>query len=545
MFSNKLALPLGIDGERQKGKDVRGENVQAILAVVNIIKTSLGPKGLDKMIVSNVGDVVTTNDGATILQKLHVEHPAAKVLVDLANSQDSAVGDGTTSVTILAGELLKNANELINQNIHPTNIIMGYRMACEKAIAVLKESLTLDTASVNNETLIQIAKTSMASKILGPYSEHFGKLTVDAISAVRTVTQGGEEKYPVNSVHILKQHGKSIGETKLIKGFALPLTRASQQMPSYVPNAKIALLDFDLRKSKLKMGIAVEVSDMSKLEDIRERETTLIRDRIQQIIDAGANVILTSKGIDDLCLKYLVEAGVLGVRRCDKRDLRKIAKLTGGKVVTDMSNLEGEESWDAEDLGVADSVELDNVADGELIYIHGGKTTKTVSVVLRGANEFVLDEMERALHDALCVVRRVLESKEVVVGGGSVEAALSIALERYATTIESREQLAIASFAQSLLIIPKTLAVNAAQDATELVARLRAYHNEAQLKQKTEYVRYGLDLEEGKIVDNAKMGVLEPALTKLKYLQFATEAAITILRIDEVIKKSQKQDPNA
>lgn len=494
------------------------------------------------MIVDDVGDVTITNDGATILKQLEIEHPAARLLVELANTQDKSVGDGTTSVTILAGELLKGANDLIKNSIHPTNVISGYRLACKNAIDYINNFLSIDSTSLGKDTLVKIAKTSMSSKILGSYSDFFGTMVVDAISKVKIVDSNGVEKYPIDSVNILKQHGKGLKESVLINGFALPNTRASQQMPKSVSNAKIALLDFDLRKSKLKMGISVEVTDVSKLEAIRERENTLIRDRIQMIIDAGANVILTTMGMDDLCQKYLVAHNILGVRRVDKKDMRRIAKVTGGKILSTLVDLEGNEHFDSADLGEAEEISEESLAGDELIYIKGGKTERSVSIILRGANEFILDETDRTLHDALCVVRRVLESKSIVAGGGAVEAALSIHLERFANTIESREQLAIAQFAQALLVIPKTLATNAACDATELVARLRAYHNESQTKGEKKYSQFGLDLINGEIVDNYERGVLEPALTKLKYLEFATEAAITIIRIDDHFVLAPKKE---
>lgn len=328
----------------------------------------------------------------------------------------------------------------------------------------------------------------------------------------------------------------------MLPGYALNVTRASQGMPKHVTKAKIAFLDIALNKQKMKMGVQVVITDPKQLAAVREREQTLIRDRIQMVLSAGANVVFTTKGIDDMCLKYFVEAGVIACRRVEKEDLKRIAKATGGSVITSFANLEGEESFEKTLIGEADEVVEERVGDSDLIYIKGMKSTKCCSIVLRGANDFLLDEMERTLHDALCAVKRVLESKHVVAGGGSVEAALSIFLEHFATTLESREQLAIAEFAEALLVIPKTLAVNAAHDATDLVAKLRVYHNEAQTKEdKKHYSRYGLDLIEGKVVDNVAAGVLEPAMTKLKILQFATEACTTILRIDDMIKLAKKQ----
>jgi len=537
---------LQIDGERTSGMDVRNENVHAVSAIQNIMKTSLGPQGLDKMLVDDIGDVTITNDGATILSRIEVKHPAAKVLVELAQTQDEAVGDGTTSVVILAAEILKRSNELIKNGIHPTNVIAGIKIAAKKSIEFIRSDLQIKTDTLGRDSLISAARTSMASKILGPDSEYFSEIVVNAVQNIKVVTSSGKERYPIKSINILKQHGKSVRESVLVNGFAINVRRASQGMPQRIKGAKIALLDINLNRQRMKMGVQVQITDPTKLQGVQEREITLIRDRIQMIINAGANVIFTTKGIDDLCLKYFVEAGAIAARRCNKDDLRRIAKATGGSVVTSLADLQGEESFDPAYLGEADEVVEETLADDQLIYVKGCKNTKAQSIILRGANEFLLDEMDRTLHDAICVIKRVLESKTVVAGGGAVEAALSIYLEKFATSIKSREQLAIAEFAEALLVIPKTLSVNAAQDATELVAKLRVCHNDSQSDPtKKALNRTGLDLIDGKIRDNIAAGVIEPALTKIKYIQFATEASITILRIDDLIRinEKEKEDP--
>jgi len=535
---------LTIDGTRTSGNDVRTQNVTAALAIANIVKSSLGPVGLDKMLVDGVGDVTITNDGATILKLLDVEHPAGKVLCELAELQDKEVGDGTTSVVILASELLKRANELVKQGIHPTSIILGYKLALKEAVKFIKQRLTIPMTSMSKENLINAAKTSMSSKIIGTESSLFAEMAVKAMMNVRTERSNGEIRYPVKAINILKSHGKSSMESELVDGYALNCTRAAQGMPTSVKNAKIALLDFNLNRHRLKLGVQVLVKDPKELDAIQQREVEITKERIQSVLKSGANVVLTTKGIDDLCLKYFVEAGAIAVRRCEKADLRRIAKATGGELVLTMADMEGGEIFDPSMLGTAEMVVEERVGDGELIYIKGCSATAAQTIVLRGANEFMLDEIDRSLHDSLCVVKRCLESKTLVAGGGAVEAALSIYLEDFATTLGSREQLAIAEFAEALLIIPRTLAVNAAKDASELTATLRAQHYAAQNDEsKKDQMYAGLDLVNGVIRNNYEAGVVEPAISKVKSLRFATEAAVTILRIDDMIKLNPSDKP--
>eukprot|EP00916_Digyalum_oweni_P003843 GHVL01006812.1.p1 GENE.GHVL01006812.1~~GHVL01006812.1.p1 ORF type:complete len:544 (+),score=97.13 GHVL01006812.1:32-1663(+) len=526
-----------IAGDRESGQDVRTQNVTAVSSIANILKTSLGPQGMDKMIVDDIGDVTITNDGATILKQLEVEHPAAKVLVDLSTLQDSEVGDGTTSVVIIAAELLKRANNLVKNGIHPTSIISGYKLAMKEAIKYIGEKLSekLDTQALYYAE--KVAMTTLSSKFVGSEAPFFSKLVVDALSHVRAVDTQGHTKYLVNAISILKSHGQSATQSYVVPGYALGLGRACQGMPTRLINPPIALVDFNLSRYRLQLGVQILVDDPKELEKIRQKEMDVIKVRIGKILEAGAKVILTTKGIDDTALKYFVEAKCIAVRRVEKKDLRRIAKATGATVCVTLSTMEGEEKFDPAHLGHAEEVYEERLGDNDMIVIKGCKAASATTLILRGPNDFMLDEAERSLHDALCACQKTLESNQISPGGGAVEMAVSIYLEDFARTLGSREQLAIAAFAEALLVIPKTLAMNAAKDSVALVARLRAQHAAAQSDvTRTELRWSGLDLIEGKIVNNLERGVVEPTLSKQKSLKFATEAAITLLRIDDLVK---------
>ena len=379
----------------------------------------------------------------------------------------------------------------------------------------------------------------MSSKILGSESAFFSQLAVDASMKVKIDSKDGtKSKLPIGNIHILKSHGGSSLDSELVDGFALNCSRASAAMPTEIKGGcKIAFLDFNLQKHKLQMGVQVVVTDTKQVEEIRQREMDITKDKIKAILATGAKMILTTKGIDDLCLKYFVEAGAIAVRRVKKEDMKRIAKACGGDIVATMADLEGNEIFDATCLGECAEISEERVGDSTLLYFRGTKVGSACTIILRGANEFMLDEMDRALHDSLCVIKRIVESNSLVAGGGAVEVALSVHLEKLATTITSREQLAVSQFAQSLLIIPRTLIVNAAHDATELVARMRVHHNNSQNIPGQEAQRFmGLDLYEGSVRDNMVHGVVEPAISKIKSLRFACEAAVSILRIDDLIK---------
>lgn len=390
----------------------------------------------------------------------------------------------------------------------------------------------------------------MSSKIIGAETAFFAEMAVTAVQKIKQ-EKDGKVKYPIGNIHILKCHGKSSVDSELVDGFALNCTRASQAMPtSVVADAngavKVALLDFNLQKHKMQMGVQVVVTDTKQVEEIRQRELDITKEKIEKILNSGAKVILTTKGIDDLCLKYFVEAGAIAVRRVKLEDMRRIAKATGGKVIVTMSDIEGNEVFDSSNLGECSSVSEERVGDGELIYFRGCKNSEACTIVLRGPNEYFLDETDRALHDSLCVIRRILENTSLVAGGGAVETALAMHLESLATSMGSRESLAVQQFAEALMVIPRTLTINSAYDATELVSQLRSYHYTSQtVEGKGNYCFYGLDLVNGKIVNNLEKGVVEPAISKIKSLRFAVEAAISILRIDDMIKLNVHKDPNA
>ena len=514
-----LVLPEGT--LRTLGKGAQYANIAAAKAVADAVRTTLGPKGMDKMLVDNLGDIVITNDGVTILEEMQIEHPAAKMLVEVAKTQNEEVGDGTTTAAVLAGELLKRAEELLEQNIHPTVITKGYKIAREKALDILErisEKVTADSV----DDLKKIAITSMTGKSAERASEHLAKLTVDA---VRTVMETVDNKIEVDkeNVKLEKKQGGSAEDTELIKGVIIDKEVVHPGMPKRIKYAKIALLD---------------ASD--QLQTFLDQEEKILKNMVEKIASSDCNVLFCQKGIDDVAQHFLAKKGILTARRVKKSDMEKLARATGARIISNISDLT------VNDLGNAGLVEERKIAGEQMVFVRECKNPKSVSILIRGGTEHVVDEVERAMEDALGAVVSALEIGKVVAGGGAPEEAVARGLKEFAQSFSGKEQLAIQAFAEAMEIIPKTLAENAGLDPIDILTELRAAH-----EGKKEYSKatdsktgkayenkkehYGVDVYTGKIVDMKKEGVIEPLKIKTQALKSAAEAAEMVLRIDDII----------
>lgn len=522
---------LFVGGEHLKRQTVRDKHENAIQSVASIICTSFGPLGLDKMCIDHTGEVTCTNDGATILKNMNLNDPSAKMMVDLAKQQDEEVGDGTTSVVLLAASLVEKGNQMIKRGIHPSNVISGYKFAFKESVNFIKKHLQVETGKLSQNILKSVVETSISSKIIKGESEHFSKIIVDAIKMIEDDKSNGDTKnfYDLNLINILKKQGGSMKDSFLINGFALNCSLASTQMIKKIKNPKILCISFSIRKVKLPLGIDIRIEDPDKLEEIRKKEISIMKERVGKIIKSGANVILTSGGIDDVYIKQFIDNECMAVRRVKEEDLAIIANAIGIPVISSLSDLEGEDI--SPHIGLCDSISVEDISDRECIIISGLRK-KMATIILRGANEQLLEEMHRSVFDALSALKRTLEHKTIVPGGGAVEVALSVHLDNFANSICSKDQLSTQKYSEALLIIPKILAANAGFDSNELVAKLLTQ----QIKTKnTIGYKHGLNVITGNIQDNIKGGIVEPTISKLKALRFATEVAIGVLRIDEVI----------
>jgi T-complex protein 1 subunit alpha len=518
-------------GENYTGMAAVEKNTKAIMEVYNAIKSSFGPLGLDKMCVDTAGEVSITNDGATILQNMVVEDPAAKILVDLATQQDAEVGDGTTSVVLLAANLVEKGSRLIASGVHPSVIASGYSLAFRKCVQFIRESLAKDVSALGPTALGNVVRTSISSKVLKEEEGHFCGIVVDALKMIETTDVHKKTVYPIEDINVLRHPGASMKDSFLQQGYAMNCSLASSLMKKFIKKPRIFCLDCNLQKYKSPLTVSVVVDDPEKLEEIRRKEVDMAAEKIKSIASSGANVVLTTKGIDDLCTKLLLDAGVVAIRRCKREDLLVIAKATGTVVLSDIVDVNGETGITG--LGSADSFEVRAVGDEECVFINGMRK-KMASVILRGPNPQLLDEMARSLHDALCILRKTLESKMLVPGGGTAECSLSLVLEELASTVNSKEYVAIHRYAEALLAIPKILASNAGLDANETLASLIS--RQTRERSKGLHARfYGIDVVSGSVQDNFEAGIIEPSAVKLNSLRAATEAAISILRINEII----------
>jgi thermosome len=513
---------------RSRGREAQHTNIMAAKIVAETVKSALGPKGMDKMLVDSFGDVTITSDGRTILDEMDIQHPAAKMMVEVSKTQDNEAGDGTTTAVVLAGELLSKAEELIGKNIHPTIIIDGYKKASQKALEVL-EKIAIPAESGTEEYLKKAAMTSMASKLVAEHREYLADLAVKAILAVAE-KEDGKYKVDIDDVKVEKKPGESLKDTKLIQGIVLDKEVVHSGMPKRVENAKIALLDTSLEIEKTEFDAKINIESPEQMEAFLKQEEEMLRDMVGKIVAVGANVVLCQKGIDDMVQHFLARKGILAVRRIKKSDMEKLAKATGGKVVT---NIEGLTS---EDLGYASLVEERKIGDDKMTFVEGCKHPRAVTILIRGGTERIVDEAERSLHDALCVVRDIVEEPKVLAGGGAPEIEVSKMLKKYAETLPGREQLAVRSFAEALETVPVTLTENAGLDPIDILSELRARHEKGE-------TWIGIEVHSGKVQDMTEFGVFEPLAVKKQIIKSATEAASMILKIDDVIAAGKMKAP--
>lgn len=509
--------------QRTKGREAQSNNIMAAKAVAEAVRTTLGPKGMDKMLVDSLGDVVITNDGATILKEMDIEHPAAKMIVEVSKTQDDEVGDGTTTAAVIAGELLKKAEELIEQDVHPTIIASGYRLASEKAEDILQT--LAKKVTINDEgILLNIAGTAMTGKGAEASKDVLSRIAVSAIKSI--VDIDGQNKVEMDNISVEKKVGARIEESELITGMIIDKERVHSNMPKKVANAKIALINTAIELKETEVDAEISITSPEQLQSFLDQEEKMIRSIVDKVVASGANVVFCQKGIDDMAQHFLAKSGVFAVRRVKKSDMQKLARATGGRLITNIDEIT------AADLGKAELVEEKKVGGDEMTFITGCDNPKAVSILLRGGTEHVIDNIERALHDALRVVGVAIEDEKLVAGGGSPEVELALRLYEYAATLSGREQLAVKAFSEALEIIPRTLAENAGLDPIDKLMELRAHHEKGS---KTA----GLNVYTGEIIDMWQAGVVEPLRVKTQAINAASESAVMILRIDDIIASTR------
>jgi len=507
--------------QRTTGKDAQRNNILAAKVITETIKTTLGPQGMDKMLVSGMGDVVITNDGATIMKELDVQHPAAKMLVEVAKSQDSEVGDGTTTVVVLAGELLTRAEKLLDQDVHPTVIVEGYKKASDKALEILR-NLSIDVQPDDEKMLKLIAMTSIGTKATVETSDHLGAL---ATKAVRQVMEEREGKITadIDRIKVLKKKGESMEQSELIKGIVVDKEIAHPQMPKQVRNAKITLVNAKLEIEKTEFDAKININSPDQMKGFLDEEESMLREMTEKVARSGANVIFCEKGIDDLALHFLAKKNIMAIKNVSSGDMEKLAKATGGTIQASTKDIF------PEGLGEAKLVDEAKIGDDKLVYVRDCKDPHAVTVMIRGGSDHVVDEAERSFHDALCVVRNAVEDGKMVAGGGSPEAETAKQLRDYALKVGGREQLAIEAYAEALEAIPLTIAENSGLDPIDIMVELRSKHSNPENKW------FGVQVKSGKIADMLADNVVEPLRVKQQAVKSATEAACMLLRIDDAL----------
>lgn len=512
---------------RSRGREAQSANIMVGKIIAETMRSSLGPRGMDKMLVDSFGDVVITNDGATILKEMDVEHPVAKMLVEVAKAQDAEVGDGTTTAVVLAGELLAKAEELIEKEVHPTTIIEGYRKAAVKALEILDE-IGYPVSPEDKDVLIKVAKTAMASKLVSEEADYLARIAVDAVLKIAEKTDG-KWRVDLDDILFVKKSGQSIRDTKLVEGIVLDKEVVHPDMPKIVRNAKIAILDAPLEIEKTEFDAKLHIETPEQMKAFMKQEEEMLKEMVNKIVSVGANVVICQKGIDDLAQYFLAKAGILAVRRVKKSDMDKLAKATNGRVISRIDDLT------PEDLGRAKLVEERRVGEDKMVFIEGCENPKALTLLIRGGTQRIVDEAERSLRDAINVVKDVIVEGKVVAGGGAPEIEVAMRLRDYANTLSGKEQLAVNKFAEALEIVPAQLAENAGMDPIDTVVNLTAEHKKGN--------RWaGVDVFNARIADMFKLDVLDPLLVKKQTIKSAVEAASMILKIDDIIAASKLEE---
>ncbi|MDH2902006.1 MAG: thermosome subunit beta [archaeon] len=527
--SGQPVIILKEGSSENKGRDAQKNNIFAAKLVAEIVKTSLGPRGMDKMLVDSLGDVTITNDGATILKEIDVQHPAAKMLVEISKTTDNEVGDGTTSAVILAGALLENAEELVNKDVHPTIIVDGYQKAADKAIEILNE-IAVKVKPGDKEALNHVAQTSMMTKLVADNSSELASLIVDAVLQVAEKKADGSYQVDLDNIKVEKKPGGSTSDTRMIKGIVLDKEVVHAGMPKRIENAKIALINSPLEIEKTEFSAEIRINDPTQMQKFLEEENEMLKAMVESLSSAGANVLVCQKGIDDIAQHYLAKKGILAVRRAKESDMTKLAKATGARIVSNLEDLT------SKDLGAAELVEERRVEQDKWVFVEGCKNPKAVSILVRGGSQRVVDEAERSMHDALMVTKDVLQKPAIVAGGGAPEAEVAAQLRDWANKLSGREQLAVSRYADALESIPLTLAENAGMDTIDTQVELRAKHGQGRKWA-------GINVTTGKVSDMLGDDVVEPLSVKEQIIRSATEAACMILRIDDVIASAKMKAP--